>query len=171
HTRATDAVRQIARGTPGIEASVSTPESEEQAGVLSPAAHDVVVRVYGEDYGQLRALANRVQHTLASLGGLGRSQLRLPQEEPNIEIAVNDAASRRAGVLPGDARRQASMLVSGLTVGNFFQDQAVFDVVVIGTPAARRTVGELDNLLIDTAGGGRVKLSRVAHVSVRPDPI
>jgi Cu/Ag efflux pump CusA len=47
----------------------------------------------------------------------------------------------------------------------------VFDVVVIGTPAVRGTVGDVGNLLINTAGGGTVKLSRIAQLAVHADPI
>jgi multidrug efflux pump subunit AcrB len=171
YVRALSEVRQIVLGTPGIEASVSTDEAERQAGVLAPAGDAVVVRVYGEDYERLDTIATRVQRAIATTPGLERPRVQGPSREPNIEVAIDDAAARRAGVLPGDARRQASALVSGLTVGNFFQDQAVFDVVVIGTPAVRRTVRDIGSLLIDTAHGGTVRLSRIAHVAVRPYPI
>jgi Cu/Ag efflux pump CusA len=73
--------------------------------------------------------------------------------------------------LPGDARRQASTLVSGLTVGNFFADQAVFDVTVQGVQAARTNLNAVRSLLIDTAGGGHVPLSSIASVGVHADPV
>jgi Cu/Ag efflux pump CusA len=165
------AVRQVVEGTPGVRASVGTYEDQVTSGVLAPRGHAAVVRVYGQDYGQLRALASHVEARLRDLPGLGRPQLSLPVTEPNIEITVNDAAALRAGVLPGDARRQASTLVSGLTVGNFFQDQAVFDVVVQGVRATRRTPQQVRNLLIDTSGAGHVPLSQIAQVSIRPEPI
>ncbi len=171
YDRAVDAVRRIVQGTPGIEASVSTYESDTQAGVLSPVANDLTVRVYGEDYDQLRAIALEVQRAAATVGGLGRGQVQLPAQEPNIEVTINDSAALNAGVLPGDARRQASTLVSGLTVGNFFEDQAVFDVVVVGTPSVHGNLADLGNLLIDTARGGHVKLSSIARIVVAPDPI
>ena len=74
-------------------------------------------------------------------------------------------------MLPGDARRQASTLVSGLTVGNFFQQQAVFDAVVWSIPSVRANLQDVSNLPIDTAGGGHVPLSSIANVSVGPDPV
>ncbi len=171
YDNAVNQVRRIVDTTPGISTSVSTYEGEVTSGVLAPAEHRVTVRVYGQDYGQLRGLGTQVQGLMNHVSGLGPSQLQLPSTEPNIEIAVNDQAALRAGVLPGDARRQASTLVSGLTVGNFFQDQAVFDVTVIGVPSARSSVDAVRGLLIDTSGGGHVRLDQIADVSVRPDPI
>jgi Cu/Ag efflux pump CusA len=171
YDRALTAIRGTVAETPGMHASVSTYEGSVVQGVLAAATHDLLVRVYGEDYARLTSLAGRVAALMRQVGGLGPPQIQLPASEPNIEVAVNDAAALRAGVLPGDARRQASTLVSGLTVGNFFRDQAVFDVVVQGVPSVRGSLGAVRNLLIDTAAGGRVRLGSIASLSVQPDPI
>ncbi len=171
YTRALGQIRAIVEGTPGMRASVSTYESGVMSGVLQPATHEVTVRFYGEDYGQLQSLANQARKVIALIPGLGALQVQSPPMEPNIEVSVNDSAALRAGVLAGDARRQASTLVSGLTVGNFFEQQAVFDVTVRGTPAVRSTVDSVRKLLIDTSGGGHVPLSQIATVGVHPDPI
>src|SRR5207237_3472920 len=109
------------QGTPGMRGSVGTYESAVLGGVLTPADSNVTVRLYGEDYARLGSLATQVGQLMSHVGGLGAPQVALPAQEPNIEVAVNETAALRAGVLPGDARRHASTLVSGLTVGNFFQ--------------------------------------------------
>jgi Cu/Ag efflux pump CusA len=164
-------VRQIVETAPGIHASVGTYEDAVTDGVLAPSHHNVTVRIYGQDYNTLRGLSWQVRVAISHARGVGFPQVQFPVAEPNIEVAVNDAAALRAGVLPGDARRQASTLVSGLTVGNFFQDQAVFDVVVLGQPAVRNTIQSVNNLLINTSGGKTVRLGQIARVSVRSDPI
>ncbi len=171
YQQALDQVRQIVQTAPGIHATVGTYEDAVTDGVLAPSHHDVTVRIYGQDYNTLRSLSWQVRVAMSHARGVGFPQVQLPVAEPNIEVAVNDTAALRAGVLPGDARRQASTLVSGLTVGNFFQDQAVFDVVVIGQSAVRDTVQSVGNLLINTSNGGTVRLGRIARVSVRSDPI
>ena len=72
------------------------------------------------------------------------------------------------GIGGTDICRQASTLVSGLTVGNFFQDQAVFDVAVRGAASVRNDAGTVRNLLIDTQNGGQVRLGDIAQVSIHP---
>jgi multidrug efflux pump subunit AcrB len=171
YDQALASVQQVVGSVPGMQASVGTYESDVMSGVLAPATHSVDVRVYGEDYAVLGALARQVGAVMSRIGGLGRPQIRMPVQEPNIEVAINDSAALRAGVLPGDARREASTLVSGLAVGNFFEDQAVFDVVVRGAPAVGSNLSAIENMLIDTSGGGHVRLGDIATVSVRPDPV
>ena len=167
---AVSSIRAIAGSVPGMRASVSSYENEVQSGVLAPASNDLTVRVYGENYTQLRALGSQVESAMAHVNGLGQPQMQLPTLEPNVNVAINDAAAHNAGVLPGDARRQASTLVSGLTVGNFFQQQAVFDVVVWSIPSVRANLADVRHLPIDTAGGGHVPLSSVADLSVSSSP-
>ncbi len=165
------AIRGVVAGFPGIRASVSTYESDVQAGVLAPSNNTVTVRVYGQDYNELHALATQIRTNMSHVDGVGPAQVSAPTMEPNINVAVNDTKAHDAGVLPGDARRQASTLVSGLTVGNFFEQQAVFDAVVWSIPSVRANLQAVGNLPIDTAGGGHVPLSSIATVSVGPDPV
>ncbi len=168
---AVSAVRGVLDSFPGMSAAVSTYQSDVEAGVLAPGSRDVTVRVYGENYGVLQGIAGRVQGLMSHISGLGRPQIQLPVQQPNIEISINNTAAHNAGVLPGDARRQASTLVEGLTVGNFFEQQAVFDAVVIGVPSVRNSVTSVRHLLIDTANGGHVTLGSIASVGVQPDPV
>ena len=171
YDQSVSSIRAVVQGTPGIRASVSTYENDVMQGVLTSPRKSVDVRIYGEDYSTLSALARRVQAAMRSVHGLGRARVLLPAVQPNIVINLNDQAAFKAGVSAGDARREASALIYGLTVGNFFEQQAVFDVFVRGTPATRSTVGDVRNLLLDTSNGGHVRLSQIASVGVHPDPI
>ncbi len=163
-------VRATAASVPGFSAAVSNAQSAGLSGVLAPAKQSVTVRVYGEDQGTLGQLARQFAGQMRSVHNLGTPLIQSQAVEPNIEVRVNDAAAVRAGVLPGDARRQASTLVQGLTVGNFFQDQAVFDVVVFGEAAIHRTVSDIARLPIDTSGGGHVRLGQIATVGIQANP-
>ena len=164
------AVRSVVESTPGMQAAVNTYEHDVTGGVLTQPANQVAVRVYGEDYATLDGLAAQVSSIMSRIHGVGRPSVHVQAQEPNIEVAVDDAAALRAGVLPGDVRREASTLVSGLAVGNFFEQQAVFDVVVWGVPAARQNLPAIRNLLIDTSGGGHVRLGSIAQVTIHHNP-
>jgi Cu/Ag efflux pump CusA len=58
-----------------------------------------------------------------------------------------------------------------LAVGNLYEEQKVFDVVVWGGPAIRQSLSDLESLLIDTPSGGHVRLGDVAKVRIAPDPV
>jgi Cu/Ag efflux pump CusA len=138
--------------------------------VLAGSSKDVVVRVYGEDLGALRAQADAVRNAMSGIEGVGDLLVEHANEEPTVEIQVNLAAAQRAGIKPGDVRRAATTLLSGLLVGSLFQEQKVFEVVVWSTPETRSSVNSIRDLLIDTPSGIPVRLGEVADVRIAPNP-
>jgi Cu/Ag efflux pump CusA len=67
-------------------------------------------------------------------------------------------------------RRAATTLVQGTRVGEVYEDQKVFDVVVRGAAAVRGNIEAIRRLPIQTAGGGIVPLSATADVQIAATP-
>src|SRR5262249_31595755 len=97
-------------------------------------------------------------------------QTQAVTEEPTLQIEVNLAAAERYGIRPGDVRRAAATLLSGLPVGSLYEQQKIFDVVVWGTATTRRSVASVRDVLTDTAAGGHVRLRDAADVRPAPSP-
>ncbi|MBV9205089.1 MAG: efflux RND transporter permease subunit [Actinobacteria bacterium] len=163
-------VRAVADGMPGVAGTVSTYESDSMDSVLATTPGALTVRLYGSDYGELTRLGRQVETFVSQISGLGRPQMRLPVDQPTLSVAVNLTAATRNGVKPGDIRREAATLLSGLTVGNFFEQQKVFDVVVWGTPSVRSSLTSVNSLLLDTVNGGHATLGSLAQVRVAAEP-
>ena len=106
----------------------------------------------------------------AGVPGVAQPTVRPVPVEPVVDIKVNLAAAERYGLRPGDVRRDATTLTSGLIVGNLYEQSKIYDVVVWGQPQVRGNLTELGNLLIDTPSGGQVRLKDVASLTVRPEP-
>jgi Cu/Ag efflux pump CusA len=169
--RTVAAVRAIVGGTPGMNGIVSTHESDSMTDVLTVPPDQVVTRVYGSDYAELARLAGQASAAISGVSGVHQPQVWLPVEQPTLDVEVNLDRAQRNGVKPGDIRREAGTLLSGLTVGNFFQDQKVFDVVVRGAPGTAGNASDVSSLLLDTVNGGHVRLGDVARIAVSPEPV
>jgi len=128
------------------------------------------VRIYGKKRDVLRAKADEVRQALAPVSGLVDLHVAGYVEQPAVEIQVDLAKADPYGVKPGDVRRAAATMFSGLNVGFLFEEQRVFDVVVWGVPEKRNSVSDIGNLLIDTPRGGHVRLRDVADVRIVPSP-
>jgi Cu/Ag efflux pump CusA len=61
-------------------------------------------------------------------------------------------------------------LIRGTKVGEIYEDQKIFDVVVRGAPAIRESPIALRAMNIQTPGGGIVPLQAAADVEVAPTP-
>jgi Cu/Ag efflux pump CusA len=164
------AIKAVANGTPGIKGTVSTFETDALGGVLTAPPGDIVTRVYGTDYRTLEQVAGRVQSLMAGVSGVHGAQVQLPARQPTLAVTVNLDNAEKYGLAAGDIRREVATLTQGLTVGNFFQSDEVFDVTVLSVPSARSSVQALRNLLIDDGNGGHVRLGQVASVAVANEP-
>jgi Cu/Ag efflux pump CusA len=164
------AIQQVADGTPGIQGTVSTYESYAMGGVLTAPPGQVVTRIYGPDYKTLQGLAGQVQSLMAGVPGVSGTQVQSETTQPTIDVQVNLDATAQNGVAPGDVRREAATLIQGLTVGNFFQDQAVFEVTVQAAASARSSLQAIENLPLDTVNGQHATLGQLAAVSINSEP-
>lgn len=162
------AIRKVLDGYPGVRHSVLTYPAERINEVLHKPTHDLTVRIYGPDPTVLRAKADEVRSALSKVHGVSNPQVDLPPLEPTFQVEVDLAKAQQTGIKPGDVRRAAATLLSGLTVGALFQDQKVFDVVVWGTPQTRANLTSIRDLVIDRPDGGVARLGDVAEVRVAP---
>ncbi|MFL5760432.1 MAG: efflux RND transporter permease subunit, partial [Thermomicrobiales bacterium] len=164
------AVRKTVAGYPGLAHDVTTYPEERLSQAQTGSSKDLVVRVYGEDLGVLRGKADEVQQLLAQTSGVVDAQTESQAVEPQVEVEVDLAAAQHYGLKPGDVRRAAATLLSGIMVGNLFDQQKVFEVVVWGSPETRQSLTSIRELLLDTPGGGQVRLGDVADVRIAPTP-
>jgi len=163
-------IRDIAVGYPGVHTSVRTYAEDRVAAARDKVGDELVVRVYGADLAKLRNTADDVASMMSTVTGVLSPRVEPQVTQPTLQIEVNLAAAQRHGLRPGDVRREATTLISGLPVGNLYEEQKVFDVVVWGGPAIRQSLSDLQQLRIDTPSGTQVRLGEVATVRIAPDP-
>jgi CzcA family heavy metal efflux pump len=140
------------------------PSSGDNLDVLTGAGKPLVVRVYGQDLDVLRSEANKVRQAISGVDGVVDPGVDVVPEKPVLEVETDLAKAQPYGIKAGDVRRAEAALLQGITVGSIFSQQKVFEVVVMGVPAVRQSVASVRNLLIDTPGGGHVRLDQVADV-------
>jgi Cu/Ag efflux pump CusA len=164
------AVGEVVGGYPGLASDVELYPEQRIREVNTGVDEDLVVRVYGQDLSVLRTKADEVQQAIRGIDGVVDTSVDADVQEPTVEVEVDLAAAQRYGIKPGDVRRAAATLLSGVGVGSLFEEQKVFDVVVWGVPEIRQSVTGISELLVDTPSGGHVRLGDVADVRVVSAP-
>jgi Cu/Ag efflux pump CusA len=162
------AIREVVSGYPGLDWAVRTYQPERLGQAVTGPDNDIVVRIYGHELDVLREKAREVVTAMDGIKGVVDAQAQLFTEEPQVEIEVDLAAAEQHGIKPGDVRRQATTLLSGIQVGSLFEEQKVFDVVVWGAPNLRSNLTNIRELLIDTPAGTQITLQEVADVRIVP---
>jgi len=163
------AVEDVVEGYPALQSSVLTYPRERIDDVLRKPdgmeGKDLTVRVFGENLDELERQARKLRSSLAGIDGVVRPKVEVPKTDPTLQIEVDLERAQALGIKPGDVRRAAATVFSGLRTGFLFEDQKVFDVVVWGTPQTRQSIDAVRGLLIDKPdGSGQLRLDEVADV-------
>jgi len=168
HTRAE--IQKVVDGYPGIHRDVLTYLKERIREVLTGTSDAITIRISGNDLDLLREKAEEVNELLAGIPGLIENHVEFQDRIPQIQVTVDLKAAREHGIKPGDVRRAAAWLMAGEEAGDIYRDGRAYDVQVWSTPETRQSVTDLENLLIDTPGGGQVRLIDVADIQILPVP-
>jgi CzcA family heavy metal efflux pump len=170
YDRTVATLEKTVAGYPGVYTDVQTYLNERIKEVLTGTSEAIVVRIYGPDLEVLRDKAEEVEHLLGAIPGIVEHHADFEVDVPQMDVEVDLAAAKRYGIKPGDVRRAAATLVAGEEVADIFRAGKAYDVQVWSTPRTRQNVSDVRDLLIDTPGGGHVRLGDVARVTVAPTP-
>ena len=114
--------------------------------------------------------AKDIEARIADVPGVVDAHASFQTDLPHVEVEPDVAKARQYGLKPGDIRRQASTLIASEEVSDIFAGGRAYDVHVTAIPSARDSVSDVENLLLDTPHGRRIKLKDVADVRVAPTP-
>ncbi|MET1064812.1 MAG: efflux RND transporter permease subunit [Arthrobacter sp.] len=165
------AIRDVVQGYPGIAHNVMNYSQQQIGTTNSTMEPGFAVRVYGTDMPILREKAEEVRKAMENIDGVKNPAINATAMTPVVEVEVNLEAAQKVGIKPGDARRAAATLMQGIVVGNLFEEQKVFEVVVRGAVDVRDDLTSIRELLLDTPTGGHVQLGEIATVRMVPNEV
>ncbi len=163
-------VQHVVDNYPGLYRDLLTYLKERIKEVLTGAGATIVVRTYGPDLAVLRAKAQEIGKVMGEVPGVVNLKVEPQVLVSQLDVRLRPEAAARYGLTPGDVRRAATTLVKGSKVGELYEQQKIFDVVVWGVPKVRDDISALRDLLVETAQGTHVPLGDVADLEVVPAP-
>ena len=163
-------VQSVVDGYPGLQRDLLTYLRERIKEVLTGASATIVVRLFGPELDVLQRKAAEVGKVIASVDGAADVKVQALTVVPQVEVAFDRNRAQQLGVTPANVRDTVATMVRGTKVGEVFDAQKVFDVVVWGTPEVRNDIFALRRLPIELPAGGYSPLASVAEVRVAPTP-
>jgi CzcA family heavy metal efflux pump len=160
-------IQRIVDSYPGLYRDVQTYLTERIDEVLTGAQAPIVVRIYGPNLAVLEEKGREVGAAMEKVSGVRSVKVEPQVRVPQVAVKLKPAAAQ-FGLAHADVVRAAATLVSGTKVGEIYEEQKIFAVVVWGKADLRRDVTSLRELMIDTPAGAQVRLGDVADISVVP---
>jgi Cu/Ag efflux pump CusA len=164
------AVQAVVDSYPGLQRDVQTYLKERTKEVLSGSGHGVVVRISGDDLKLMREKAEEIKDLMAGVEGVIHPHVEQVTDVPQVQIEVDLEKASRYGIKPGDVRRTASIFIASEEAGDIWRDGKNFEVHVWGEPKHRNSIYSVNDLMLDTPNGQRVRLGDLAKVQVVPAP-
>jgi cobalt-zinc-cadmium resistance protein CzcA len=162
-------MRASLEGMPGMRSIFTQPIQMRVDEMLSGIRADVGVKIYGDDFDELAAASERVRQALTGVEGAADVTAEQLTGQAVLEVEVDRAAAGRLGVPVEDVMSAVESLGTR-RVGEVFEGQRRFDLVLRLSEEDRGSVEAIERLLIRTAAGVRVPLGQVARVSLREGP-
>jgi cobalt-zinc-cadmium resistance protein CzcA len=163
-------IEQIERALdviPGITPSISQPIRDNVLESISQIDGQIVIKIFGEDGAVLRAKAEQVLHTIASVRGVVRAFVDRAGEVPQLQIQIDRQKSARYGLNVSDIEDVIETALGGKVATEIWEGEKRFGVVVRLREDERRDIASIRNILVDTPGGLRIPLEQVAAVTVQ----
>lgn len=163
-------INDVVNGYPGFVRDVLTYLKERTKEVLSGASASIVVRIYGPNLDALRGKAAEVQGEMSKIAGVTNLKLEQQVLVPQVEMRLRPEALARFNLTPGAVRSAAATFIKGTKVGEVYDEQKAYDVVVWGNERVRVDLDALRGIRINTPNGSNVRLGDVAELRIAPTP-
>jgi cobalt-zinc-cadmium resistance protein CzcA len=150
---------------PGLTVGFSQPMIDGVNDKISGAHSDLVVKVFGHQFGETRRIAGELVELLKDIPGA--SDVTIDQEPPlpQIQLRVDRAAAARFGINVADIATIIESGIGGKAISNVFIGERVYDIAVRFPESVRGSADAISSLTVTLPTGARIPLSQVAEIT------
>ena len=150
---------------PGATVGFSQPMIDGVNDKISGAHSDLVVKIFGHEFGELRRIAGELVDLLQKIPGA--SDVTIDQEPPlpQIQVRVNREAAARFGINIADIATIIESGIGGKAISTLFIGDRVYDIAVRFPESVRSSSDAIGSLTVTLPSGARIPLSQVAEIS------
>jgi len=162
-------VQKALQALPGQNYEITQPIQLRFNELISGIKSDLAVKVFGDDVEEMRAHAGRIAAVLQEIPGASDVRVEQVSGLPVLTIAVDRAAISRYGLNVSDVHAVIETAIGGSTVGEVFEGDRRFDLVVRLPEEIRTDIHLLQDLPIPLPAGepesGGPLLASLGHVA------
>jgi cobalt-zinc-cadmium resistance protein CzcA len=138
--------------------------------LISGVRADVAVKVYGDDLDTLLALGEQIERVLSGVPGGADVALEQMTGLPMLTVEPRRRMLARYGLDVADVQDVVGTAIGGNAVGEVFEGDQRFDLVIRLAETVRNDPAMLESLPMALPGGGYVPLREVATVNIVEGP-
>lgn len=151
---------------PGFTVGFSQPMIDGVMDKISGAHSELVVKIYGDDFGETRRIAEDVMKTLKTVKGA--VDLAIDQEPPlpQLQIIANRDKIAQYGLNVADVAELIEVAIGGKAISQIFIGNKVYDIICRYDENSRNTPDKISNLMLTSETGAKIPLSQVCDIKL-----
>ncbi|MCP4215115.1 MAG: efflux RND transporter permease subunit, partial [bacterium] len=155
---------KIKATVPGVMLNFTQPIKHNLDHLITGVRADLAIKTYGSDYNKLLIMARRIKGIMGTIEGVKDIQVSRVSGQNEISIRLNRQNMARYGLNAEDVLEELEASVGGKNVSKLYQGDVVYDVFVRYASSYRKSLKDLNNILVHCEDGRRIPLSSVASV-------
>ncbi len=158
------------KAIPGVTVGFQYPVQMRFNELMTGARQDVVCKIFGEDLDTLAHYAHRLGDLVRRVEGARDVYVERIKGMPQIVVRYRREAMARFGLQVSEVNRVVNAAFAGSVAGLVFEGERRFDLVVRMAESERRSIADVEALLLPTPAGTQVPLGQVADVLLYEGP-
>ncbi|OZV70635.1 CusA/CzcA family heavy metal efflux RND transporter [Winogradskyella aurantia] len=155
---------------PDMELEFTQPIEMRFNELITGVRTDLAIKIFGEDLSVLGNKAEEVKRLIMDIEGASDITIEKVEGLPQMLVKFNRQKIARYGLNIQDVNHVIAMGFSGAVVGQVFEGEKHFDLVVRLNKDYRQDMENLKNLFIDVPSGDKIPLSELASINYTTGP-
>lgn len=152
------------KDVPGVSIGFQFPVQMRFNELMTGARQDVVCKIFGEDLDTLAYYSNKLGNLIKTVEGAQDLYVETVTGMPQVVITYDRDAMAMYGLTIRDVNNTVNAAFAGQAAGVVYEGERRFDLVVRLASASRRSVADIENLLIPVDQNNQIPLSQVAKI-------
>jgi cobalt-zinc-cadmium resistance protein CzcA len=165
----TSLIEQTLRQLPGQRLAFTQPIKLRLDEMVTGVRADVAVKLFGDNYDVLIEKADEIQRVLSGIRGNADTSAEQVTGQPVLQIQVKQDEIARYGI-PARAILDLVESLGSKPVGEVFEGQLHFPLVVRLPESARASPEAIGNIPVSTPAGEQIPLARLASITAVEGP-
>ncbi len=155
---------------PGVTTGFEYPVQMRFNELMTGGRQDVICKIFGENLDTLAIYAAKLGSLVNKVDGAKDIYVESQTGLPEIKVNYNRAALAQYGISIGEVNTILQAAFAGAVAGQVYEEEKRFDMVVRLDTKDRKSLDDVQNLLIPTSKGVQVPLNQLADVQIKIGP-
>lgn len=169
-TEMADKMAEKAAAIPGITTGFQFPVQMRFNEMMTGAKQDVICKIFGEDLDTLAAYAAKLGAISTTIEGTADLYVETVTGMPQVIIDYDRNEIAKYGLNIAEINRTVNAAFAGAAAGQVYEGEKRFDLVVRVGSEGRKSLEDIQNLLIATPEGSQIPLQQVADIKETEGP-